>query len=56
MEKSDNELHTELANLNQVITNICSSIQQSVGIIGQYPQFFIMLEISYQMYMLEISY
>ena len=56
MEKSDNELHTELANLNQVITNICSSIQQSVGIIGQYPQFFIMLEISYQTYMLEISY
>ena len=35
MEESDNELCTNLANLNQVISNIGSSIQQSVGIIGQ---------------------
>ena len=37
MEKSDNELHTELADLNQVMSNITSSIQQSVGILGQLP-------------------
>ena len=36
MEKSDNELRTELANLNQVMFNIGSSIQQSVGILGQF--------------------
>ena len=35
MEKSDNELHTKLANLNQVMPNIGSSIQQSVGILVQ---------------------
>ena len=35
MEKSDNELRTELANLNQVMSNIRSSKQQSVGILGQ---------------------
>ena len=35
MEKSDNELRTELANLNQVMSNIGFSIQQSVGILGQ---------------------
>ena len=35
MEKSDNKLHTELANLNKVTTNICSSIQQSAGMSGQ---------------------
>ena len=35
MEKSANELRTELANLNQVMSNIVSSIQQSVGISGQ---------------------
>ena len=35
MEKSDSELRTELANLNQVISNIGSSIQQSAGILGQ---------------------
>ena len=34
MEKSDNESRTELANLNQVMSNIGSSIQQSVGILG----------------------
>ena len=35
MKKSNNELRTELANLNQVMSNIGSSIQQSVGILGQ---------------------
>ena len=37
LEKSDNELRTELADLNQVMSNITSSIQQSVGILGQLP-------------------
>ena len=60
MKKSDNELRTELANLNQVMPNIGSSIQQNVGILGQLlsnqPRFslhqhlFIMLEIFYQTY------
>ena len=35
MEKRDNELRTKLANLNQVMPNIGSSIQQSVGILVQ---------------------
>ena len=35
MEKSHNELRTELANLNQVMSNIPSSVQQSVGILGE---------------------
>ena len=62
MEKSDNELRTELAKLNQVMLNIGSSVQQSVGTLGQFlsnqskvflhPQRFIMLEISYQTYIL----
>ena len=34
MEKSDSELRTELANLNQVMSNIGSSMQQSAGILG----------------------
>ena len=63
MKKSDNELRTELANLNHVMSNIGSSIQLNVGILGQllsnqprfslHPHLFIMLEISYQTY---ISY
>ena len=35
MEKIENELRTELANLNQVMPNIGSSVQQSVAILGQ---------------------
>ena len=35
LEKSDNELRSELANLNQVMSNIGSSVYQSVGILGQ---------------------
>ena len=35
MEKRGNELRTELVKLNQVMSNIGSSIQQSVGILGQ---------------------
>ena len=35
MEKCDTELRTELSNLNQVMSNISSSIQLSVGILGQ---------------------
>ena len=35
MEKSDHELRTELANLNQVMSNIGSLIQQSIGILDQ---------------------
>ena len=35
MKKNDHELRTGLANLNQIISNIGSSIQQSVGILGQ---------------------
>ena len=35
MEKGGNELRTELANVNQVMSNIGSSNQQSVGILGQ---------------------
>ena len=34
IEKIENEL-TELANLNQVMSNICSTIQQSVDILRQ---------------------
>ena len=37
IEKNYNELRSELANLNQVMSNIGSSIQQSVGILGQLP-------------------
>ena len=35
MEKSGSELRTELANLNQVLSNIGSSMQQSDGVLGQ---------------------
>ena len=35
MEKSDNELRTEMAHLNQVMSNIGSSTQKRVGILGQ---------------------
>ena len=35
MEKNDNEIPAEWANLNQVMSNIGSSVQQSVGILGQ---------------------
>ena len=34
-EKSDNELDTELANLNQIMSNIGSSMQQDVGVLGR---------------------
>ena len=34
-EKKDNELCIELVNLNQVMSNIGSSIQQSVVFLGQ---------------------
>ena len=35
MEKGDNEIRTELATLNQVMSHIGSSIQESVGVLGQ---------------------
>ena len=35
MEKIENEVRTELPNLNQVMPNIGSSVQQSVAILGQ---------------------
>ena len=35
LEKKDNELCIELVNLNQVMSNIGSSIQQSVVFLGQ---------------------
>ena len=53
MEKSDKELCTELANLNQVMSNIGYQTNQRFSF---YPHLFIVLQISYQMYMLEISY
>ena len=53
MEKSDKELCTELANLNQVMSNIGYQTNQRFSF---YPHLFIVLQTSYQTYMLEISY
>ena len=66
-EKDDNELGTELANLNQVKSNIMvrQYSRMLVSLVTHYqtnrefslkPYLIIMLEISCQTYMLEISY
>ena len=35
MQKCDNEIHTELTNLSQVMSHIGSPVQQSVGVLDQ---------------------
>ena len=35
LQKRDNEIHTELTNLSQVMSHIVSPIQQSVGVLDQ---------------------